>query len=308
MRFPLHDLTDREFEDLVGQICMEILGMGTIVFTTGRDGGRDGKFAGTANNFPSKNSPGKGKFIIQAKHTENPHASCSDSSFNTILNNEIPRIKNLVESKELEFYLLFTNRRLTGGAEKKIIEDRIKQVDGVQNAWLLAKDNIIAYLKRYKHIWVNLNFNRYNNPLRIHPEDIGEVITDFYDMRNGIAPKFNSKKDFKHPGISEKNKINNLSCDYYDEIISYSVQYFSEIQGFLENPRNTVFYEKYHSTADEIKSKLIQYRDNFNSFDEVLNHLYDLIIDGNQSLKHRKRLAYIFLHYMYCNCDIGKNA
>jgi very-short-patch-repair endonuclease len=78
MRFPLHDLTDREFEDLVGQICMEILGMGTIVFTTGRDGGRDGKFAGTANNFPSKNSPGKGKFIIQAKHTENPYSFQGD--------------------------------------------------------------------------------------------------------------------------------------------------------------------------------------------------------------------------------------
>ena len=134
-------------------------------------------------------------------------------------------------------------------------------------------------------------------------------INIFLTIINLIYQKIvNSKKDFKHPGISEKNKINNLSCDYYDEIISYSVQYFSEIQGFLENPRNTVFYEKYHSTADEIKSKLIQYRDNFNSFDEVLNHLYDLIIDGNQSLKHRKRLAYIFLHYMYCNCDIGKNA
>jgi hypothetical protein len=136
----------------------------------------------------------------------NPHASCSDSSFNTILKKEIPRIKSLVEAEELEFYLLFTNRRLTGDAEKKIVEDRIKQVDGVQNAWLLAKDNIIAYLKRYKHIWVDLGFNRYNNPLRIHPEDIGEVITDFYDMRNGIAPKFDSKKDFKHPGISEKNE------------------------------------------------------------------------------------------------------
>ena len=85
MRFSFHNLDYQEFEGLVGQICMEILGMGTVVFTKGRDGGRDGKFTGIANNFPSKNSPANGKFIIQAKHTANPYASCSDSSFETII-------------------------------------------------------------------------------------------------------------------------------------------------------------------------------------------------------------------------------
>lgn len=95
MRFSFHNLDDQEFENLVGQIFMEILGMGTVVFTKGRDGGRDGRFSGTANNFPSKNSPAIGKFIIQARHTANPYASCSDSSFETIIKNEIPRIKNL---------------------------------------------------------------------------------------------------------------------------------------------------------------------------------------------------------------------
>jgi hypothetical protein len=32
-------------------------------------------------------------------------------------------------------------------------------------------------------------------PLRIHPEDIGEVITAFHDAKNGIKSNFDSKKD-----------------------------------------------------------------------------------------------------------------
>jgi hypothetical protein len=307
MRFSFHNLDDQEFEDLVAQICMETLGMGTVVFTKGRDGGRDGRFTGTANNFPSEKSPVKGKFIIQAKHTENPYDSCSDSSFDTIIKKELSRIENLASEKELEYYLLFTNRRLTGGADKKILT-KIKTIEGVKDAWLLAKNNLEGFLTKFRDIWVDLGYNRYNNPLRIHPEDIGEVITAFHDAKNGIKSDFDSKKDFKHPGIKKKNEMNNLTCDYYDEIISDSVKHFPEIQKFLENPRNAQFNGQYHSTADEIKSKLMQYRNNFDTFDEVLNHLYDLIIDGNPDLKHRRRLANIFLHYMYCNCDIGKNA
>jgi hypothetical protein len=51
--FPLHDLNDTEFEDLVCGICHLILGTGTVVFATGKDGGRDAAFNGTAAKFPN---------------------------------------------------------------------------------------------------------------------------------------------------------------------------------------------------------------------------------------------------------------
>ena len=53
MRYPLYDLSWQEFENIVISICEEILGTGTIKFADGKDGGRDAKFTGTANNFPS---------------------------------------------------------------------------------------------------------------------------------------------------------------------------------------------------------------------------------------------------------------
>ena len=46
-----------------------------------------------ANNFPSNASPWKGKFIIQAKHTTNMLASCSDSEFNTLLKKELESVR-----------------------------------------------------------------------------------------------------------------------------------------------------------------------------------------------------------------------
>ena len=89
-KYPLHNLNDKDFEDLSALICKKILGTGTVVFSTGKDGGRDAKFTGKANNFPSEEPPWDGKFIIQAKHTTNPIASCSDSEFQTILKKELP--------------------------------------------------------------------------------------------------------------------------------------------------------------------------------------------------------------------------
>ncbi len=44
IKYPLHYLDDKEFENLVALICEKILGTGTIVFSDGKDGGRDALF------------------------------------------------------------------------------------------------------------------------------------------------------------------------------------------------------------------------------------------------------------------------
>jgi hypothetical protein len=88
--YRLHQLEDTEFEDLVVKICIKWLGEGVIPFATGKDGGRDGKFTGTATCFPSEREPLKGQFILQAKHTGNPVGSCSDRAFDRVLDKEEP--------------------------------------------------------------------------------------------------------------------------------------------------------------------------------------------------------------------------
>ena len=132
MKYPLYNLDDESFADLVTIICEHILGFGTIVFTKAKDGGRDAKFTGTANEIPSRAVPWSGKFIIQAKHTTNPTASCSDADFHRILKVELPKIDALKKKGKIDYYLIFSNRKLTGLQDPKI-EDLIKESVAVPN-------------------------------------------------------------------------------------------------------------------------------------------------------------------------------
>ena len=48
MDYRLEEINDIKFEELINTICQKILGIGVITFAEGKDGGRDGKFDGTA--------------------------------------------------------------------------------------------------------------------------------------------------------------------------------------------------------------------------------------------------------------------
>ena len=63
----------------------------------------------------------------------------------------------------------------------------------------------------------------------------------------------------------------------------------------------------YHDAADDLKGKIITYREQFSSFDEVLTHLYDSIVGEGAVAPGQKRLVTVFLHYMYFDCDIGRH-
>ena len=72
MKYPLENLTDTEFEKLVALICHQVLGTGTVTFSVGKDGGKDARFNGKANNFPSKSKPWEGKIAVSYTHLTLP--------------------------------------------------------------------------------------------------------------------------------------------------------------------------------------------------------------------------------------------
>jgi len=310
-RFPLHELTDTQFEELVVLICRKILGAGVTSFAPGRDGGKDAKFEGTAAVFPSTASPAKGKFIIQAKHTTHPYASCSDSEFEKkiIEKEEIPRIKNQFDAGRLTNYLLFTNRRKTGGAEDRI-PDLIRAQAGVKNVWLRGAEDIRSDLLDSPEIVKLSGLAKLRSPIEFLPDDIRDVILAFHTHRLSIPTAFDSQHDYRdYPGLTAKNAINGLSETYYREfVLGVSEPQFSVVRGFLQNPRNFDLAEKYHAVADELKAQLITHRDQFQTFDDALEHVYQLMHERSpeiQSAPHR-RLAHVFIHYMYADCDIGQ--
>jgi len=286
---------------------MEILGTGIVVFTPGRDGGRDGRFSGTAQHFPSDRSPLTGNFIVQAKHTTNPSASCSDAQFRQIMNKERPKIVKLARNGELDHYLLFTNRRLTGGKEASLKKD-LQRIRRIKTAHIIGTHTIDQYLRSKPHIWTGLGFGRDEVPFRVNPQDLVSVIQTFHDVVKQDGDRFHSATNFTFVKKSKKNRINRLTEEYYRFILAESLPFFDRIKRFLEDPRNEQLRAIYHDAADDLKAKIVTFRNSFGTFDEVLTYLYDQIVSESGELRGKKRLVRVFLHYMYFDCDIGSHA
>jgi hypothetical protein len=300
MKYPLENLADTEFENLVALICSEILGMGTVVFSKGSDFGKDAKFYGKANSYPSESKPWEGKIVIQAKHTDRINASCSDSRFKTIIKNEIiPAINILKEADKVDYYLLFTNRKLSGGKDAKI-EDVFDNEVGIENR-LIGLETIEFWINKYPKIAKTLN--KLLLPLSFDENDLKEIINSFskIDKKKGNLPNI-PKRD-----IEKKNELNNLSKEYFNNVIKRNLLYLEQIREFLTNPINAEYLGKYENTIDDINEEIVVHRDEFDKFDLIFNYLYKFIIENNSELKSNRSLVRLFLHYMYYNCDIGIN-
>lgn len=301
--FPFHDLSTDEFEDLVRHICMEVLGTGTFAFAPGPDGGRDATFAGTAQKFPSAQSPLTGKFIVQAKHTTNPVGSCSSREFAKVIEGEKPKLKKLIAANEIEHYLVFTNRRKP--AHKTIQKEKELKRLGLKTVHVFGQEQLRMWLISHPKIWKYLGYDRFDRRFQIQPQDMTEVVCAFHEVISGDGAV--NADNFKYLDKKKKNKLNKLSADYDSYIRRNSLVHFKPIQDFLKNPRNEEFRDLYHDTADEIKQKVIAHSAQFDSFDDVLTYLFDLITEGNPLLRRKRKYVSAFLHYMYYNCDIGQN-
>lgn len=191
MRIDYHDLADTQFEDLIVSLCTRILGPGVSPFSSGKDGGRDGRFVGSAAAFPSATAPHSGKFIIQAKHTEDPVAKYSDSDFagngaHATLTKEFPRIKALRDAGELDVYYLFANRRLAGGADATI-RARIAGEAGVPTVELFGIERLDLLLKQFPEALDLAGLGPFSRPLIVTSHDLAEVILNLAENQELFA-------------------------------------------------------------------------------------------------------------------------
>ena len=312
MDYRLENLDDSVFENLVNTICQNILGFGTISFSSGKDGGRDGKFQGTAQNYPSSIEPWKGRFIIQAKHTINPVASCSDKEFETIVEKEIPKIKKLRDNGEIDNYMLFTNRKYSAIKGEKLLK-KICNETGVENSVIIGKETINdRFLNPNKALVRQYDLLKSHIAFDFSDEDIREVILAFKEQLPKIGAKVKAKADeikydFSHIEKEEKNEKNKLGEEYYKQhILGSSLMEFDRIEEFLKNPINEVLKEYYYDVANELNQLITLNRNNFDAFEELFVYIYQNIQQGVSSLKGSKRHITVFLHYMYIECLIGK--
>jgi hypothetical protein len=304
MKYPLNDLSPSEFENVVASICEEILGTGTLIFSEGKDGGRDAKFTGKANYFPSEASSWNGRIIIQAKHTVKVGASCSDSDFSTTLKKEVSSVKALSKDGKLDYYLIFTNRKLSGLQDPKI-EDFITEELDVEN-FVIGEERIQKWLQDYPSITRKNKLSKLLLPLEFYEEDLKTLITRFSTINfDGEKLQEITRNNDRIP-IIEKNDLNKLSHNYFNSMFKKSINDFTKIEAFIKNPKNREIQNFYDNTINDIQSKILIKRSDFSTFEEIIEYLYDFVFQNHSDeLKNDRRLIRTFLHYMYFHCDIG---
>lgn len=310
-QFPYENLTDEEFENLVIRIGKEVLGIGCKTFSVGKDGAKDSWFSGTAEFFPSKAAPWTGTFNLQAKHTKTQNASCSDNDFyvnqTSILSKEINRLKAVIKTTSFNNYIIFTNRKLSGGTHPTIIK-MLQSGLGIQNVEIVGREDIDSYLTDYPHIADHFGLYRFQAPLRFYEKELRDVIIVFSESSATISSEAKSYiTSFKVIDKDKKNELNNLSKDYFDFLKNHSLQYFEEIDRFLRNPNNEPYMKMYSNTVSDLQEALTIERDRFNEFEHIIKHLVDYTIGNNEAkLKDLRKIVRVFIHFMYFNCDIGK--
>lgn len=301
--YRLELLDEDSFEKLVVKVCQKILGIGVVSFTKGKDRGKDGRFEGKAECYPSKSDQWKGKFIIQAKHSTSPVSSCSDKDFISLVNKEIEKIKILKANNQIDNYLLFTNRKYTGVKGEDLLQ-KIKTETGVENVSIIGKETLHTFIDN--DIVREFNLNRHHIPFDFSEEDIKEIILAFKKEMPNISDDISKmKSDFDRISIKQKNEKNKLGEDYYKEIIlGDSLEYFNKIRVFLENPINEEIKEIYYGIASELNNLIAIRRKDFDAFEEIFVFIYQKICDGNKI--PAKIHIYPLLHFMYFECLIGK--
>lgn len=308
--FFLYHLTDREFETLVVSMCKQWLGEGTTAFAAGRDGGRDARFHGTAQTYPSTIEPWAGHIVVQAKHTITPNASCSDSDFARYFDSgglsELPKVQKLIGQGVLHYYMVFTNRKLTAGTDQKLL-GKIRALP-LSDATIIGLEEINGFLHRNPRIARELPTNDYARPFEFNPDEMVDVILAVKDAVQMGGSSFSSADDFTLANKKKvKNKANRMSDEYYQTVIvNQYMPLFDKMRIFLRNERNAEYRDLYHDIADDLRQKIVLYRDSFDRFEEIINYLYEMINQSRPELRGKRRYVTFLLCYMYDDCDIGE--
>lgn len=314
MKFAYEDLSDDQFEVLIVLLCQRLLGIAVQGFAKGPDGGRDAKFVGTAELHPSKAAPWVGTVIVQAKHTNGYNRSFSEldfystSSSNTVVGKEVPRIKKLREAKQLDHYMLFANRRLTGNSETEI-RDHIAAECGVpaSSIYLCGLEQLELWLKRFPEVAQEANLDAVDSPLIVSPDDLAEVVQALARQKDGLTALLDDPPTVRVT-YEEKNALNNMTAAYAKEQRRKYLKETAQIRTFLASPENIELLRMYESVVDEFQLKILAKRKDYQTFDEVMEYLVDLLFSRDPVLRQHahKRLTRAILFYMYWNCDIGE--
>jgi ABC-3C protein len=312
LKYAYEDLSETQFEDLIVLLCQRLLGASVQKFSKGPDGGRDAKFHGTAELHPSTAAPWVGITIVQAKHTNGYNRNFWESDFysktsaNTVLGEEIPRIRNLRANKLLDHYMLFANRRLAGNAETEISSYISRECNiPAASIYLCGAEQMEIWFKRFSDVPRLANLDLVDSPLIVSSDDLADVVNALAEHKGKVVAVLD---DPPVPRVTyaTKNSLNNMSVDYAARQRRLYLKETAQVHTFLAAPENSELLKLYESVVNEFELRILSKRKEYQTFDEVMEYLTRMLFRRDVVLNQNKRLTRAVLFYMYWNCDIGK--
>ncbi|MCP4656168.1 MAG: HNH endonuclease [bacterium] len=138
-------------------------------------------------------------------------------------------------------------------------------------------------------------------------DDLRDVVRIVHDAVISEVSTADSRFDFSLADLDEKNRLNRLGADTFAVMLEYDEPFFGRIQSFLENPRNADTTMMYHEVVDELRRRIAAVQVDFDRFEDVLNELYDVVLERFRGeLKGKRRTLRKLFSFMYVNCDIGR--
>ena len=302
------DYGEHQFEALVVQMCRGLFGPGVQPFAKGPDGGKDARFFGTAANFPSPGSGWAGTTIIQAKHTNEVMAHYSDAKFSgssatAVLTEEKVRVRGLVDRGEIDHYFLVANRRLGGLSEEAVRADIKNQCNVPGDVFVGGVEYLDLYVRNDPTILSIPELRYMSRPMAVDSTVLAECILAFAKTIDGGVSGFTAP--VARTSYVEKNRINGVSPNYARRMSGYIAE-TRRIGDFLASPENLEVMSQYEAATEEFSFKIIEKRDEFGTFESILNYLYDYLLARDPVLRSHRKLTRAMLFYMYWHCDIGE--
>lgn len=311
MGYAYEDLAESQFEQLVVQMSRKLLGRSVQGFSAGIDGGRDARFEGIANGFPSEISPWSGITIIQAKHTNAYNVRFGDAGFSgdsdsSVITEEIVRVKKLVAAKSLDNYLLFSNRHLSSLSNEAIL-NRLSDECGIQRTslHLVGIERMEELFREYPNLTTLAGLNPLDGPLLVSSKDLGDVVEKVAAGLLAVSDKIPTPPTAR-VSFAKKNELNNMSEAYSKVLTRRYMHLLKQVHDFLADPVNAEYQDLYEAVVDDISTKVAAHKRDYHSFDKLFEYLADLVIGRDTVLSANRKLTKAVLFYMYWNCDIGE--
>lgn len=283
-RYTYESLTESEFEELIVAICHNVLGIAAHAFAPGRDGGRDSSFSGTAGNYPNAEHPWSGNFIIQAKHVNNPMESCSDNAFfankSSLLKSEVAKIKDCKKIEQIDNYIVFTNRKMTGGIYPQLIAYMKSELSNT-NVEVHGAEDLDNFVNKHPELVKRFGLMRNLLPDVFYETDIRDVIVLFGNNSNwmDIEPVM-EVSCFNYTNKERKNALNGVDETYFADIKDNSLKYFSDIENFLKDPKNAKYKQMYINTVSDLRGYILRNAKKY-TFVELLESIIEHIVGSD---------------------------